>query len=490
VRSEADISMNRERQETAGGDAAAPASAAPAHSAGGAILPTWPAEAAILLRIALPLVAAYLAEFAMFVTTRIVVGRLGYHELAAVGLAGDLALEILVISMGLLSIVGVLVAHASGGGRKRDARHAARQGFVVATIIGVPATVLVYNLTPLLALTGQDPQVVALAAPYLQGLAGFVLPVLWFAVLRNFVSALGYTGAVMVITAAAVGLNYLLTLGLVHGAFGLPAWGLAGAGLATTLVSWIMLAGLALYVRQVSHLRGYRLFTGRLRLDTAVCREIVRLGLPAAGLVAMESGLFVAVSILSGTIGAEPLAAYQVLMGWIAIPFVIALGLAEATMVRVAYGMGHGSRAWARRAGLLGIAMGVSLLAVLVVVPLGLPELITRIFLDPGDPGFDGIAALAEQLFQIVAIFQVFDGLQAIASRALRGLRDTVAPLWLAGFGYWVMGVGGGCLLAFPMGYGTVGLWWGLALGLMATGSLLAWRFLRLTRGRRALPAG
>jgi len=456
---------------------------------GSAVSPAWPAEASVLLKIALPLVAAYLAEFAMFITTRIVVGRLGYHELAAVGLSGDLSFEVLVISMGLLSIVGVLVAQASGAGRKQDARHAARQGFLVATIIGVPATVLVYNLAPLLALTGQDPKVVALTAPYLHRLAGFVLPVLWFAILRNFVSALGHTGAVMVITVAAVGLNYLLTLGLVHGAFGLPALGIAGAGWATNIVSWIMLACLALYVLKVSHLRDYSLFAGELRLDVEVCREIARLGLPAAGLVALESGLFSAVSVLSGTIGAESLAAYQVLTGWIGIPFVIALGLAEASMVRVAYGMGRGSLAWSRRAGLLGMGIGVAILGTLVVVPLGLPDLITRVFLDPDDHGFCGIAALVARLFQIVVIFQVFDGLQAIASRALRGLRDTVAPLWLAGFGYWVLGIGGGCLLAFPLGLGAVGLWWGMALGLMATGSLLAWRFWRLTRGARTVPA-
>lgn len=464
--------MGRERADIVGGRVAAE----------GPVLPAWPAETAILLKIALPLVAAYLAEFAMFITTRIVVGRLGYHELAAVGLAADLALEILVISMGLLSIVGVLVAQASGAGRPQDAGHAARQGFVVATIIGVPAMVLAYNLAPLLALTGQDPKVVALADPYLRALSGFVLPVLWFAVLRNFVAALGHTGAVMVITVAAVGLNYLLTLGLVHGAFGLPALGIAGAGWATNLVSWIMLACLAFYVVKVSHLRDYRLFAGRLRVDAAVCREIARLGLPAAGLVALESGLFVAVSILSGVIGAESLAAYQVLMGWIAIPFVIALGLAEATMVRVAYGLGRGSRAWSRQAGLLGMGIGVGIIAALIVVPLGLPDLITRVFLDPADSGFEGIAALAARLFQIVVIFQIFDGLQCIASRALRGLRDTMAPLWLAGFGYWILGIGGGCLLAFPLGLGTLGLWWGMALGLMATGSLLAWRFWRLTR--------
>jgi MATE family multidrug resistance protein len=452
-----------------------------------ASVPTRPAETALLLRIALPLVAAYLAELAMFVTTKIVVGRLGYHELAAVALAGDLSFEVLLVLMGLLSIVGVLVAQAEGAGRKRDAGHAARQGFIVATALGIPATVFVWNLAEVLAMTGQDPKVIALAAPYLHGLSGFVLPVLWFSVLRSFVSALARTGAVMVITVAAVGLNYLLTLGLVHGGFGLPALGIAGAGWATTIVSWAMLAGLVLYTSRTPGLRGYGLFRARLRFDPAVCAEIARLGLPVAGLVLLESGLFVAVSILSGVLGAESLAAYGVVMGWVGIPFVVALGLAEATMVRVAHGAGRDSPLASRQAGLLGMAMGVAILGLLVVVPLGLPELIVLVFLEPGDPGFQRVSALAAGLLVIAAIFQVFDGLQAIASRALRGVKDTVAPLWLAGFGYWVLGVGGGCLLAFPLGWEDEGLWWGLALGLIVTGTLLAWRFVRLT-GRRAAP--
>ncbi len=78
------------------------------------------------MRIALPLSAAYLAEFAMFVTTKMVVGKLGYYELAAVGIAGNLSFEVLVILMGLLSIVGVLCAQAEGAGEKKQAGLAVR----------------------------------------------------------------------------------------------------------------------------------------------------------------------------------------------------------------------------------------------------------------------------------------------------------------------------------------------------------------------------
>ena len=86
--------------------------------------------------IAIPLSAAYLAEFAMFITTKMVVGKLGYHSLAAVGIAGDLTFEVLVILMALLSIVGVLAAQAFGAGKKMELGDSVRQGVYVATGLG------------------------------------------------------------------------------------------------------------------------------------------------------------------------------------------------------------------------------------------------------------------------------------------------------------------------------------------------------------------
>jgi MATE family multidrug resistance protein len=131
--------------------------------------------------------------------------------------------------------------------------------------------------------------------------------------------------------------------------------------------------------------------------------------------------------------------------------------------------------------------MGVVWLAMLSAVPLNFPEPLVRIFLDPSDPGFGEVLALTTKLLVLAAFFQVFDGLQVMASLALRGMKDAIVPLWLAAFGYWVLGAGGGWLLAFPMGLGAEGLWWGLAIGLTVTGSLLAARFILLA-ARPELP--
>ncbi|MCP4470599.1 MAG: MATE family efflux transporter [Gammaproteobacteria bacterium] len=434
--------------------------------------------------IAIPLSAAYLAEFAMFLTTKMVVGKLGYHSLAAVGIAGDLTFEVIIVLLALLSIVGVLAAQAYGAGEKRELGDSVKQGLIVATGLAIPAMAIVWNLDLALIATEQDPRVIELARGYLRGITGAVLPVLWFGVFRNFVAVLSQTVSILMISIAAVALNYGLTVWLVYGGFGLAPLGLFGAGLATTIVSWFMFLALALHVYRKPMFRGYGVFKEKWRLRWPLCREILWLGLPIAGLAFLEAGLFVATSILSGVIGAKTLAAYEITAAWLGIPFVIAFGLAEATMIRVAHAIGRNSMPDARRAGFLGMGLVIAITASMIIVPVTYADEIIRVFITPEDPGFDRVAALTTQFLLIAALFMVFDGLQATAARALRGMKDNFVPLWIAGFGYWVLGIGGGSVLAFYYDMGGAGLWWGLAAGLAVAACLLSLRFHQFTRPR------
>jgi MATE family multidrug resistance protein len=293
------------------------------------------------------------------------------------------------------------------------------------------------------------------------------------------------TGFVMAITVLTVALNYFLMQGLVHGDFGLPEIGIGGAGLAWSISMWfkfLCLGAFTLWLVRAEKLSVRGWSAGGLRKYL----PLIALGLPVAGIVAMESGLFAATALLSGILGPLDLAAYQMVMGWIAIPFVISLGISEAAMVRVAYWMGADDPAAARQAGNLGMVVGVAIPFVLVAIPVLAPEIVTWIFLDAEDPAYAEIAALVSVLLIIAAIFQVFDGLQVIASHALRGLRDATIPLLIAGIGYWVIGMGSAYLMGFVLGWGSPGLWAGLAIGLAFTATLLAWRFeLLAKRGSR-----
>lgn len=432
--------------------------------------------------IALPLVAAYLAEYLMFLSSKSIVGQLGFVELAAIGIAGDLTFEILIIIVGYLSVAGVIIAQAEGRKNYVTAGKATFQSLLMATVIGIPCTILIWNLDFLLLVTGQDIAVRQLAEPFLKIISTMVLPLLWFAVLRSFVTALASPTIIMIITISAVIFNYGMTFLFVHGSPILKPMGIAGAGLSLSMVNWLMFLALAAHVFYKKRYHSYQVFRQKFSIDWKIWTEIIKLGIPVAGLITLEAGLFVAVSILAGVIGTRELAASQVLMGWVGFPFVIAYGIANATMVRVAHNIGTGEEHKVRLAGFAGLSSGVLLLVLLVCVPISVPDIIVSVFLSDNDPGREHVAALVKKLLIVVAFFQIFDGIQVICSHALRGLRDTLAPLWIASIGYWLLGIGGGSLLAFQLDWGLSGIWVGLALGLTVTGTLLAVRFHLLTK--------
>jgi MATE family multidrug resistance protein len=180
--------------------------------------------------------------------------------------------------------------------------------------------------------------------------------------------------------------------------------------------------------------------------------------------------------IMMAVIGADALGAHQLVFNVAGVCFMVPLGLAQAATVRVAYQLGLGMPEAARRAGFVALALGASVMMAAAVLLWTTPRLLIGFYLDLGDAANGGLVAIALQLFVIAALFQLFDGVQVIAAGALRGYRDTAIPMLIAAIGYWAIGFAGGWLLAFPLGFGAVGLWLGLALGLAVVAIALSLR--------------
>jgi MATE family multidrug resistance protein len=455
---------------------ARPATAPPA-------TPSWRLEARTLCWITAPIAAGFLAEMAMNFTDTLIIGRVvGGVALGAVSLAAHVLFSVMVVAMGVISIVGAFAAQSHGARDPAAVSNTIRQGFWVATMLSIPGTAFGWYMAPILRWLGQDEEVVAIADDYLKGFVWCFLPYMWFTVLRNFVTALHMTRSVMVISVAAIGVNFVIVYGLVTGAFGLPRLGVRGAGYGTALVCWGMFAALAIHVAMARGLRDYRVFDGVFRFDPGLCLRIFRVGLPAGGISAAESGLFMAVQLLIGTIGVVALSANQIAFTFQGIVFMIPLALSQAAAARVGYNLGAGNMAAARRSGFVALSLSAAYMAVMATFMWTYPGAIVSIFLDAGDSAAAAILPLAATLIVIGAVFQIVDGTQIVAMGALRGLSDTTVPFLLGLVGYWAIGLTSGYVFGFVLGHGAVGLWWGLALGLTASATLLTWRFHRRTR--------
>jgi len=148
--------------------------------------------------------------------------------------------------------------------------------------------------------------------------------------------------------------------------------------------------------------------------------------------------------------------------------------------VRIAYECGSARRDVAWRAALVALTLAICFMVAAAIVLWVAPRAIIAVYIDVLAPENATVVPIAVTLFAIAALFQVFDGMQAVAAGALRGYKDTAVPMLLAALGYWGIGFLGSWVLAFPLGYGAPGLWWGLAVGTAVVGMLLAVRLYRV----------
>jgi multidrug resistance protein, MATE family len=432
------------------------------------------------LAIAAPLVAANLAQMAMGFTNTVMVGRLGGVPLAAAGLGASLYFTTGITLQGIVSALAPLAAHALGAGDRDGAARIAGQGLALALAFALPFVLIIITFDDVLLRFGYDPTLAAEIRRYQHAIVWGAPAMLAFAALRSFLAAQARTRPVMLVLFVGVAANAALNWVLIYGHLGAPALGVVGAGYSTAANQWIMLAMLAGYLAAAPALAAARVVRGMLAWHWRDIAAILRLGLPIGGIFLLEIGSFVATGVLMGLIGADALAAHQIVGNCAGFTFMVSLGLAQASTVRIAYECGSGSRDAGWRAAVVALTLAICFMLAAAIVLWVAPRAITAVYIDVNAADNAAVVAIAVQLFAIAAVFQVFDGMQAVAAGALRGYKDTAVPMLLAGVGYWGFGVLGSWVLAFPLGYGAPGLWWGMAFGTAVVGVLLTLRLYRV----------
>ena len=453
----------------------------------------WGAEISATLALAWPIVLTNVAQTGLATTDVVMMGWLGPDALAAGALAVNLNFAFLIFAIGLVTATAPLIAIELGRNRHsvRDVRRTMRQGFWVAIAVTLPIWAVLWHGEAIFLVLGQQPAIAAKAASYLHTFQWSFLPFLFYVILRNFVSALERPLAALWIGGSALILNAALVWSLMFGHFGLPTLGLPGAGIGTTITNIYMAGGLALLIRLDRRFRRYHLFGRFWRPDWSRFRAIWRIGLPIAVTLAFEVTIFNAATFLQGLISAAALAAHAIAIQVPSLTFTVPLGLATAATVRVGRAYGARDIAGIARAGWS--AYGVALVyacGTATLILLFIHQLV-GLFLDWSNPADAVVAGLAASYLVWAGIFQIVDGAQVVGAGMLRGLGDTRAPMWLAGLGYWGIGLPVGVVLAFWVKLDGIGIWIGLSTGLAVVAVLMTVRWImreRLGLTRRAPP--
>lgn len=457
--------MDHVQRPPALGDATAPA------------ILTWWGELRALLALGWPLVLAQIAQNALITTDVIMIGWLGGKYLAAATLANALFIGIQLLGVGITSAVAPMVAQAIGAGETGSVRRIVQQGLWVALVLVVLLLPIVWNIRPIYLAIGQDPELTALAEIFVHYAVWLFIPAFMIIVLRSFLSALGSTRVILVITLVGVVINALVNYALIFGNWGFPRLELAGAGIATTLVNVAMLLMMALYIALRPKFAGYRIFSGLFRPDWPQFWTIWKIGGPIGLLLLAEVSLFTFAALLQGRLGTDEIAAHAVALQLASLAFMTPLGLSQATTVRVGIAYGAGDARGMARAGWVALLATLAFMATTAVLMVSIPHTLVGLFLDAGNPDNARPLLLAAQFLLVAALFQLADGAQVSMVGALRGLSDTRLPLIIALAGYWGIGFPTAWLLGFYTDLRGVGIWFGLAAGLAAVAVALTIRF-------------
>lgn len=429
------------------------------------------------LTLAVPIIVGQVSQMLMGVTDSVMIGRTGTVPLAASSFGGSVFSVFYVLSIGLMLPVAVFVSRARGAGRPEESGEYLRHGLALALGFGVLETLLLGALATQLGHFGQPPEVLAIVGPFFLLISGSLTPVLVYLALRQFAEAMGRPWVPMFIMLGGVALNAVLNWVLIYGHLGAPALGLTGAGVSTLIARTVGAGVIFLWLRRdpAFHAAWPRRWFAPLSADHL--REMLQLGLPAAGMLLFESGAFAASAVMMGWLGAEPLAAHQIAISCVSTTFMFSLGLSMAAGMRVSAAVGAGERARLRPIGLGALALGGALAAVFTVIYLVAGHMVAGWFVPDA-----AVVTLAAQLLVVAALFQFFDGGQVIMAAELRGLTDAKVPALITFVAYWVIALPAGYLLGVRGGYGGVGIWGGLAAGLAFAAVFLTLRFVRLTR--------
>ncbi|WP_330228520.1 MATE family efflux transporter [Nocardia sp. NBC_00508] len=435
-----------------------------------------------LSALATPIALTQLAQIAVSTTNIALMGTLGVRQVAAGGLAIVLFNQIRTMCVGLITASGNQIATAvSAAGKRgespdREIRDLLRSSFLIATVAGLAGGAVLIGLGWVLPWLGQDPGVLADARPLMVALAPGLLPCLWFQVLRQYTVGMQRPQALLLVTLGSVVLNLLLALGFIHGKAGLPALGLTGIGVATSLVFLITFGVFWAMVWRDDQL-GHTLPMSPLPVRPATVRAELKLGTPIALTYGSEAGMFSVLALVMGSIGPAALAAHNVVYQIIYIVFQVAIGLSHGASILVSHAVARDEYTHARALAWLALRHAAVVAAVTGAVYVLAPDLVLLPFLESSDA--DTIR-VAHTLLLIGIVLQFFDAAQNIGTGLLRGLKATNAGFRLSLIGYWGVGLPVALLLAFPLGLGAAGVWWGLTAGLATTAMLMLRRYFAL----------
>ena len=430
-----------------------------------------------LLSVMLPIICTQIAIMGMNFFDASMSGQAGDVDLAGAAIGGNIWMPIQTGISGILMAAMPLVANLLGAGEKEKITVVVRHGLVLALgfallVLGCGIALLPHFLQGM----GLAPEVYHVALLYLAGLGLGVVPFFMITPLRSLVDTLGYTHLTMRIYLLALPINACLNYVLIFGKLGLPRLGGIGAGVASGLTFWLLLAIFAWVVSRLEPFKSYHIF-GFVRPVYSWLKEYLRIGVPMGISIFMETSIFGVVALFIAKFGTETIAAHQAALNFSSLIYMLPLSFSLALTIVVGVEYGAKNYQGARDYVTIGLQTSLGIAGFYMLAEYFLREQIAFIYTNNVE-----VVALVK-VFLLYAIgWQAGDAIAAPIQGILRGYKDVNATFWASMLAYWGICLPLGLFLDYKVGNGAFAYWQSLDCGVISSATLLSIRLIWLQR--------
>lgn len=430
----------------------------------------------MLLPLAIPMVITQVSQVAMSFVDTIMASHASLTDMSGVALASSMFVPVALTCMGILMVLGPIIAHLSGEGKQKRISHYMNQSFWLAGILSVIAMAILWNADLFIHHITTDPELSRICLGYLDAVLWGIPAFMGFVCLRSLNEGLSMTKPAMIVGFIGLMVNIPGNYIFVFGKFGAPALGGIGCGVATAIVFWAMFISLLIAVLTSKKHKFYRTLTIPHRPRKSSLFTVLKIGIPVALAMLCEVGLFSASALLLGKLGTEQVGAHQVAINISSLLFIIPLSIGTGVSIRVAHNLGE------RKIEAVGNVMrtGYSLAVIFAIC--------TAILVHAMIPAVPflyrindtAVLQLAASLLFFCSLYQIPDACNMMGTSILRGFKDTLSLMFITFFSFWIV--------ALPVGYilgrtdlvvphmGAKGFWIGFIVGLSTSAVLMGWR--------------
>ena len=451
----------------------------------------------VVLRLATPTVLAMLTQSVVNEIDIVFFSRLPCPESSNAQAALLPSLILLWMFGGSLSAISVgtqaIVARRFAQAKMRDSGAVLVNSRVFSLVAGIVFTVIGYLTLPhALRLLIQVPEVRAAAQDYLHWrLLGITSMAMTFS-FKAFFDGVGKTYVHMASAVVMNALNILLCTMFIFGHWGAPRMGMAGAGLAGFVSTWV---GLAIMILWAAHrrYRGPHAPFELSQLSRKLTWDVLRLSIPSAiATIAVMSGFALFATIVSkldalskaqivqtlcpgGQPEAVNSAATTVIVGVLKLTFTACLAFGTSTATLVSQSLGEGNADKAARFGWVSVRLGLMIFGIVgllegVIFPHQILHFVT---------GSPAVLEAALWPMRVMGVCTPLIAVGMILTQALFGAGNTKFVMLVELVLHFVCLVPLAWLLGITFGFGLPGIWTAAVVYIVLLSSVMVWKFSR-----------